>query len=185
MSYSSFSQNYKSPLTLLGEGVGNLKNSSTGMFGRFRNNRYISGSSEFLNSNTLIAKVSFLLLVIIGFVLVLNLSSKLIAMMMIPNKNPILIDGMHDGEIALHISQNPNVKVSFATHHRAREWVKSTGANFLSLGRFPISPSELRATLKKISADPSMFRGLLTLFNDVYLPLFQPMYNEVLNIIAR
>ena len=83
------------------------------------------------------------------------------------------------------ISQNPNVKVSFATHHRAREWVKSTGANFLSLGRFPISPSELRATLKKISADPSMFRGLLTLFNDVYLPLFQPMYNEVLNIIAR
>ena len=109
MSYSSFSQNYKSPLTLLGEGVGNLKNSSASMFGRFRNNRYISGSSEFLNSNTLIAKVSFLLLVIIGFVLVLNLSSKLIAMMMIPNKNPILINGMHDGEIALHISQNPNV----------------------------------------------------------------------------
>jgi UDP:flavonoid glycosyltransferase YjiC (YdhE family) len=83
------------------------------------------------------------------------------------------------------IRKNPNVKVSFATHHRAREWVKSTGANFLSLGRFPISSSELRLILKKISADPSMFRGLLTLFNEVYLPLFQPMYNGVFNIIVK
>ena len=48
------------------------------------------------------------------------------------------------------------------------EWVKSGGANFLSLGRFPVSPNELRSLLKKVSADPSMFRGLLTLFNEVY-----------------
>jgi hypothetical protein len=109
MSYSSFSQSYKSPMTVLGENIGNAGKSTSGMFERFRNNKYISGSSEFLNSNTLIAKVSFLLLVIIGFVLILNLSSKLIGLMLIPNKNPILINGMHDGEIALTISQNPNV----------------------------------------------------------------------------
>ena len=121
MSYSSFSQNYKSPMTLLGESVGNFQKSTTGMFERFRNNKYISGSSEFLNSNTLIAKVSFLLLVIIGFVLILNLSSRILGLMMIPNKNPILINGMHDGEIALHISQNPNISDSVPIYRSVDE----------------------------------------------------------------
>ena len=83
------------------------------------------------------------------------------------------------------MKDNPGIKVSFATHHRAREWVKSGGANFLSLGRFPVSPTELRSLLKKVSADPSMFRGLLTLFNEVYLPIFEPMYKKMMKIMVN
>ena len=83
------------------------------------------------------------------------------------------------------MKDNPGIRVSFATHHRAREWVKSGGANFLSLGRFPVSPTELRSLLKKISADPSMFRGLLTLFNEVYLPIFEPMYKKMMRIMVN
>ena len=108
MSYSSFSSNYRTPLTMLGENMASAQKSTSNMFSRFSNNKYVEGGYEFLNSNTLIAKISFLLLVIIGFVLILNLSSKLFSLALIPNKSPILINGLHDGEIALHISQNPN-----------------------------------------------------------------------------
>mgnify|MGYP000861784062 CR=1 FL=1 len=73
-----------------------------------------------------------------------------------------------------------SIKVSFATHHRAREWVKSKKIHLISLGRFPVRPSELRGVLGKVSADRSMFRGLLKLFNDLYLPSFQPVYDELL-----
>ena len=51
---------------------------------------------------------------------------------------------------------NPGIKVSFATHHRAREWVKSGGANFLSLGRFPVSPRASFSS-QEVSADRLCF----------------------------
>ena len=110
MSYSSFSSNYRNPMAVLGDSIDAVQQSSSSMFERFRNNNYVAGTTEFLHSNTLIAKVSFLILIIIAFVLLLNLSSKLLALIMAPNKRPILINGMHDGEVAYNIPQDPNVK---------------------------------------------------------------------------
>ena len=53
----------------------------------------------------------------------------------------------HYYELPKSLYHKSNVKVSFATHHRAREWVKSTEQIFIAVDL--ISPSELRATLKK------------------------------------
>ena len=58
MSYSSLGNGYKNPV---GNLTSNLGGSSTGgFFGRFGSNKYVSGTRDFLQSNTLVAKVVFL-----------------------------------------------------------------------------------------------------------------------------
>ena len=56
----------------------------------------LSGTKEFLESNSLVAKVAFLLLVLIAFILLLRLGIQIISYFMTPSSDPILIDGMID-----------------------------------------------------------------------------------------
>ncbi|TMW65814.1 hypothetical protein Poli38472_003579 [Pythium oligandrum] len=70
--------------------------------------------------------------------------------------------------------------VSFATHESGREWVLSHGLAFVSAGAFPISADDLRAKLKTMTWDSSNFRGILTMFNDIYVAAARPMFDELL-----
>ena len=81
-------------------------------FNQFSSNRNVSGSSDFLRSNSLIAKFAFLLLVIVLFVMALRLGTSLLAWIFSPTPNPILIDGMVDAKQMLVITQDPSVKGS-------------------------------------------------------------------------
>ncbi|EQC38445.1 hypothetical protein SDRG_04154 [Saprolegnia diclina VS20] len=69
--------------------------------------------------------------------------------------------------------------VSFATHDSGKEWVQRTGATFVSAGPFPISADTLREKLQAITRDASTFRGILNMFNDIYVPTAQPMYDAL------
>lgn len=76
-------------------------------------NKYISGSKEFLSSNSLIAKSTFLIFVVIIFVLLFILGTKIIKMIIEPPDNPYLIKGMVSNQ-SMTISQNlsnPNSKL--------------------------------------------------------------------------
>ena len=53
----------------------------------------VSGTKEFFQSNSLVAKVAFLVLVVILFVVLLRLGSTLITWIFSPSKNPKLVDG--------------------------------------------------------------------------------------------
>ena len=59
MSYTGFAGN-------LGATTANAQNNANQMMAKFRNNRMVSGTSDFLYSNSLVAKVCFLVLIIIG-----------------------------------------------------------------------------------------------------------------------
>ena len=64
MSYSSFAGNYNTPLTTtLGEGLAGAKLGAQSAMSKFRNNKFVQGGSEFLYSNSLVAKVCFLILI--------------------------------------------------------------------------------------------------------------------------
>jgi hypothetical protein len=110
MSYQSFTSNYRSPLTDLGNMVGNAEKSTAGMFNSFRNNRLVSGTNDFLQSNSLVAKVSFLILVVILFTFLLTLSSRFLAYVFSPTGDPYLFDGMKNAKKLLHIPQDPKKK---------------------------------------------------------------------------
>jgi len=108
MSYSGFQENYNNPFSKIGEGIANAENSASGMISKFRNNRLVSGTGEFLNSNSLVAKVCFLFLIVILFIIAIRLGSRMITWFMSPSKNPILVDGLRDGQRYKEISQNPD-----------------------------------------------------------------------------
>ena len=81
-------------------------------FSNFRSNKYVAGAGEFLNSNSIVAKFAFLILVIVVFMLLLRLGASLIGWFLTPSPNPILINGMIKSNQLMVIPQDPNEKGS-------------------------------------------------------------------------
>ena len=69
-------------------------------------------TADFLNSDSPIAKVAFLLLVVIVFVFALRLGTQLLAWLLKPTGSPILINGLIDGDQYMVIEQDPANKKS-------------------------------------------------------------------------
>ena len=65
-------------------------------FNSFSTNSGSFGTKEFMESNSLVAQLAFLLLVIVGFVLLLRIGLSVISYFFKPNDSPHLIDGMVD-----------------------------------------------------------------------------------------
>jgi phage shock protein PspC (stress-responsive transcriptional regulator) len=74
----------------------------------FSTNKGNSGTSDFLNSSSLVAKFAFLLLVIFVFVIVFRLCLYLIQLAMAPNESPHLITGMIDATQSMTFAQDPS-----------------------------------------------------------------------------
>lgn len=72
----------------------------------------VSGSRDFLESNTLIAKTAFLLLVIILFFILLRISISLLSWLLAPSQNITLVSGIADGTLSIVISQDPSSQAS-------------------------------------------------------------------------
>ena len=66
---------------------------------------FLNNSKEFLASNTLIAKATFLLLVIIIFSFLFFILSKLIIYLLSPSENPYILYGMKKGNTSMTITQ--------------------------------------------------------------------------------
>ena len=50
MSYSSFSSNYNNPLANIGSGIANAQLGAQAGLSKFRNNKFVQGTSSFLYS---------------------------------------------------------------------------------------------------------------------------------------
>ena len=85
-------------------------NSFKNMFGSFfGSNKYVSGGKEFLESNSFVAKIAFVLLVIILFVLLLRFGILVLSWLFSPSTDPKLINGMIDAKQMHKIPQDPKV----------------------------------------------------------------------------
>lgn len=67
----------------------------------------VGSSTDFLSSNTLIAKFSFILIVLIGFMILVNLGVKVIGYFMKPKGSPYLISGTMNAANEVIIYQDP------------------------------------------------------------------------------
>ena len=72
----------------------------------------VSGTKDFLESNTLIAKTAFLLLVIILFFILLRISISLLTWLLAPSQNMTLVSGIADATQPIIISQDPSSQAS-------------------------------------------------------------------------
>lgn len=84
-------------------------NNSGDMFNNFSSTRYLEGSKEFLQSNSIVAKFAFLLLVLILFIIAIRLGTTILSKLFTPSGNPILINGMIDSKQFMRIPQDPSV----------------------------------------------------------------------------
>ena len=82
--------------------------SGAGSFDNFKSNKMVSGTKEFLESNSLVAKVAFLLLILVVFVVSIRMASSLLAWIFSFNKSPYLFKGMVDAKTMQIIPQDPN-----------------------------------------------------------------------------
>lgn len=78
-------------------------------FSSFSSNKYLSGTKAFLESNSIVAKFAFLLLVLLLFIMALRLGTSIMSWMFSPNPNPTLINGMIDAKQMMRIPQDPSV----------------------------------------------------------------------------
>jgi len=73
----------------------------------FSSKSVIDASSEFLESNSIIAKCAFVILVLILFMFILKLGIMLIGYFTQPSNNPYVVKGMTSGNVSATISQDP------------------------------------------------------------------------------
>jgi hypothetical protein len=66
------------------------------------------GTREFLESNSLVAKFAFLILVIFAFIILLRAGISLMAYFLKPNESPLLINGMVDATQMIVFPQDPS-----------------------------------------------------------------------------
>ena len=71
-----------------------------------------NSSKDFLNSNSIISKIVFLIIAVVLFVVLFRAGMYIINYFTSPSKTPILIDGMIDGNKSYIIEVDPNIKKS-------------------------------------------------------------------------
>ena len=99
---TKLSQGFGAPL----QNVNNVFQQNMQTFG---DRKFVTGDKNFLESNSLVAKFSFLLLIIILFILVLRLGTWLLSYFFLPKDNPILVNGLIEGTEARVYQQDPSL----------------------------------------------------------------------------
>lgn len=87
-------------------------NNPGAMFNNYSSNQYLDGSKDFLQSNGIVAKFAFLVLVLVLFIIALRLGTVLLSKLFTPSSNPVLVNGMIDSKQFMRIPQDPSVKGS-------------------------------------------------------------------------
>jgi len=82
--------------------------SNNGAFNSFSTSNGTFGTKEFLESNSLVAKFAFLLLVIFAFIILLRVGISVISYFFKPSESPHLIDGMVDASQMIVFQQDPS-----------------------------------------------------------------------------
>jgi Concanavalin A-like lectin/glucanases superfamily len=100
--------------TSAGQGISDAATSVKESLGEFSSKSAVDASTEFLTSNTLLAKFSFLILVLIIFLFLVNLGIMLIGYFTQPSNNPYLVKGTMNASNELIITQDPKNKNSIS-----------------------------------------------------------------------
>lgn len=77
-------------------------------FNSFSTSKTSFNTSEFLQSNSLIAKMAFLILVLFGFIILLRISITILTHVFSPNESPQLINGMVNASQMITFPQDPS-----------------------------------------------------------------------------
>lgn len=107
--------------------------SDNGVFNTFSTNRGNFGTREFMESNSLVAKFAFLLLILFLFVILLRFGISILSYFFKPNQSPRLINGMVDATQMITFPQDPsgNGSVTIYRSQNAIDGIEFTWSTWL------------------------------------------------------
>jgi hypothetical protein len=104
------------------DSLSSMKNNISSSMDSFSSSSVGNAGSEFLNSNSIIAKFVFLIFVVGVFLILLNLGIKFISYFTNPSRSPYIVKGMVSGNVNATISQDPrnsNSAVIYRSNNQA------------------------------------------------------------------
>lgn len=120
-------ENVANAYTNFSDNISTIKDNVANSLNEFSSKDAVDASSEFLQSNSIIAKFAFLILVIIVFVMLVNLGIKLIGYFSEPQNTPYLIKGTIPGGSGVVITQDPKLSNSIVIQRSNNQ---GSGAEF-------------------------------------------------------
>jgi len=82
-------------------------NSNNSPFNQFSSSNYVDTTKEFLESNSLLARFAFILLILFLFIVLLRLGIMILGYFFAPTGTPKIIDGMVDAKQLIVVPQDP------------------------------------------------------------------------------
>ena len=118
---------------------------------QFASNQYVQGSKTFLQSNSIVAKFAFLILVLLVFMMLLSLGSFILTTFFAPSRNPILIDGMINSRQMMIIPQDPAIKGSkpIVRSKNQREGLEFTWSVWIHIDDYSYNEHEYKHVFHK------------------------------------
>ncbi len=129
--------------------------SDNGVFNSFSTNKGSFGTKEFLESNSLVAKFAFLLLVLFGFIVLLRGGISVMSYFFKPNESPHLIDGMVDATQMIVYPQDPssNGAVTIYRSVNATEGVEFTWSTWIFINNLQTNAGLFKHIFSKGNSD--------------------------------
>lgn len=93
--------------TNVGTSISEIKENVSDSLNEFSSKSAVDATSEFLDSNTLIAKFSFIILVAILFMVILRIMMVILSYFFSPSRNPYIVKGALSGNDRVVVTQNP------------------------------------------------------------------------------
>lgn len=152
---SNVANNLASGISTTASGVSDrVSNASVAMGDTFKgfSSNYKESSKEFLNSNSLVAKVAFLLLVLVGFTFLLRLGIWLIGSFLIAGaSNPMLINGMISAKTKMTIPQDTKMlnSINIPRSDNQREGVEFTWSCWIMVNDLEYNKNMYRCVFYK------------------------------------
>jgi len=129
--------------------------SDNGAFNTFSTNKRSFGTKEFMDSNSLVAKFAFLLMVLFGFVILLRIGISIISYMFKPNDSPHLIDGMVDATQQIVFEQDPssNGAVTIYRSVDATDGLEFTWSTWIYINNLQTNAGKFKHVFSKGNSD--------------------------------
>ena len=136
---SNVQEKVSSMVADMGDSVSNAKEGLNGIVSEFSSSSVADVGSAFLDTNSLVAKFVFLIVVLIAFFLLMNLGIYLISWFATTDKSPYIFKGKYATTVKKHISQNPMLANGKPIHRSNNEdkGIEFTWSSWLKLDGLP------------------------------------------------
>lgn len=142
--FSNVQERASSMVTGIGDSVSNAKEGLNGIVSEYSSSSVADVGSAFLDTNSLVAKFVFLIVVLIAFFLLMNLGIYLISWFATTDKSPYIFKGIYNTNIKKQIRQDPKLDGSKPIYRSNNEdkGIEFTWSSWLKLDQVPTAATD-------------------------------------------